>query len=98
MLFVAHRLLLSPQVTPGQARRLIQENVADHAEEVVALDAADYLDVFQRMSDLRLRSGAIHDVLHVHCAKAASVSELRTLNGRDFRRMPPADPAELVVL
>ena len=91
-------LPLSPQVTPGQARRLVQENVADHTEEVVALDAADHLDALQRMSDLGLRSGAIYDALHVHCAEAASVSELRTLNGRDFRRMPPADLTELVVL
>ena len=49
-----------------------------------------------RVGDYRI--GAIYDALHVHCAEAASVSELRTLNGREFRRMPPADPTELVVL
>lgn len=90
-------LPLRPQVTPGQAHRLIRENVAARAD-VVELDAEDYLSALQRMSDLGLRSGAIYDALHVQCAEAASVRELRTLNGRDFRRMPPADPTELVVL
>jgi len=50
------------------------------------------------MSDLGLRSGAVYDALHVRCAESPPVQEIRTFNGRDFRRMPPADPTELVVL
>lgn len=42
--------------------------------------------------------GAIYDTLHVHCAELVSAHELRTLDGRDFRRMPPANPTQLVVL
>jgi hypothetical protein len=37
-------------------------------------------------------------MLHVLCAEKASADELRTLNGRDFRRMPPETPTDLVVL
>lgn len=91
-------LPVSPQVTPGQAHRLVQENVADAAEEIVELEAMDYLTVLQRMTDLGLESGAVYDALHVHCAEKASVEELRTFNGEDFRRMPPEPPTELVVL
>lgn len=90
-------LPLTPQITPGQARRLLQENVAARGD-VVDLDADDYLSVLQRMSDLGLRSGAVYDALHVRCAESPPVQEIRTFNGRDFRRMPPADPTELVVL
>ncbi len=71
-------LPVSPQVTPSQARRLIQENVADAAEEIVKLEATDYLTVLQRMTDLGLESGAVYDALHVYCAEKASVEELRT--------------------
>jgi len=91
-------LPLSPAVTPGQARRLIEENVAEAAEEIVSLGATEYLRGLQRMTDLGLESGAVYDALHVLCAEKASVDELRTFNGADFRRMPPKGAIELVVL
>lgn len=91
-------LPLSPKIAPGQARRLIEENVASTAETIVPIEADDYLDVLQRMSDLGLQSGTVYDGLHVQCAEKASAAELRTFNGRDFRRIPPTDPTELAVL
>ncbi len=91
-------LPLSPAVTPGQARRLIEENVADAAEEIVGLGGTEYLRALQRMTDLGLESGAVYDALHVLCAESASAEELRTFNGADFRRMPPEGATELVVL
>lgn len=89
---------VSPSVTAGQARRLIEENVASVAEEIVGLGGTGYLDVLQRMADLGLGSGAVYDAVHVRCAEKASADELRTFNGRDFRRMPPEGETELVVL
>ncbi len=89
---------VSPTVTPGQARRLIEENVAEAAEEIVSLEGTEYLTVLQRMVDLGLESGSVYDALHVLCAEKASADELRTLNGRDFRRMPPDGETDLVVL
>lgn len=91
-------LPISPRVTPGQARRLIDENIVEAAEEVVELETADYLNVLQRMTDLGLESGAVYDALHVRCAEKASVDELRTFNGEDFRRLAPEAPVDLVVL
>ena len=91
-------LPVSPAVTPGQARRLIEENVAEAAEEIVRLGGSEYLEVLQRMADLGLESGAVYDALHVYCAEKASADELRTFNGKDFRRMPPEGATELVVL
>ena len=91
-------LPVSPAVTPGQARRLIEENVAEAAEEIVSLGDAEYLTVLQRMADLGLESGAVYDAVHVRCAEKASADELRTFNGKDFRRMPPEGTTELVVL
>jgi predicted nucleic acid-binding protein len=89
---------VTPTVTPGQARRLIEENIADIADDIVGLDGNEYLTVLQRMTDLGLESGAVYDALHVRCAEKASADELRTFNGRDFRRMPPMGDTTLVVL
>jgi len=91
-------LPVSPSVTPGQARRLVEENVTRAAEEVVSLAEAEYTEALQRMADLGLASGAVYDMLHVICAEKASAGELRTFNGQDFRRMPPEGATELVVL
>ncbi len=91
-------LPVSPRVTPGQARSLITENIVEAAQEIVELDSADYLNVLQRMTDLGLESGAVYEALHVRCAEKASVDELRTFNGEDFRRLSPEAPIELVVL
>ncbi len=91
-------LPLSPAVTPGQARRLIEENVAEAAVEIVSLEGPEYLTVLQRMADLGLESGAVYDAMHVRSAEKASADELRSFNGKDFRRMPPSGETELVVL
>lgn len=86
-----------PPVTPGQARRLIEENILQTAE-IVTLDRADYESALRRMVDLGLTSGAVYDVLHVRAAENIQADELLTFNGRDFRRMPPDDPTRLVIL
>lgn len=91
-------LPVSPAITPGQARRLIEENIAEAADEIVGLGGPEYLGVLQRMTDLGLESGAVYDALHVLCAETASADELRTFNGADFRRMPPEGSTDLVVL
>jgi predicted nucleic acid-binding protein len=91
-------LPVSPAVTPGQARRLIEENVAEAADEIVGLGGPEYLRGLQRMTDLGLEGGAVYDALHVLCAENASADELRTFNGADFRRMPPEGSTDLVVL
>ncbi len=91
-------LPVSPAVTPGQARRLVEENIVEAAEKVVELGHTEYLNALQRAADRGLESGSIYDMLHVLCAEKASTDVLRAFNGRDFRRMPPEAPTTLEVL
>ncbi len=86
-----------PRVTPGQARHLIEENVLRVAE-IVPLRPADYEAALRRMTALGLVSGAIYDALHVQAAEKVEADALVTFNGRDFRRMPPAEPTRLMIL
>jgi len=90
-------LPLSPRISPGQAAELIRRNVLAKTR-VISLGANDYEAVIDRMTRLGLSGGAIYDALHVHAAEKAQVNRLYTFNGRDFRRMPPSAPTELVVL
>ncbi len=90
-------LPITPGITSGQAQDLIRDNVLSSAE-VVGLDASDYVAVIERMARLGLVSGAIYDALHVRAAERAEADQLVTCNGRDFRRMPPTPPTELIVL
>lgn len=91
-------LPLSPEVTPGQARRLIQENVVRQAHEIVPLGEEDYLEAIQRVTDFALTSGAVYDALHVIAAEKIEADDLITFNAEDFRRMPPEGRTTLVVL
>ena len=90
-------LPLSPRLSPGQVQELIRRNVLDKAH-VVPLEAGDYEAVIDRMIRLGLSGGAIYDALHVQAAEKVEAQKLYTFNGRDFRRMPPSPPTELVVL
>ncbi|WP_420457586.1 PIN domain-containing protein [Rubrivirga sp.] len=90
-------LPLAPRIPPRKALRLLDESVLSVAE-VVALDGDDYRAVLARLADLDLTSGAVYDALHVQAAEKAGADELVTINGRDFRRMPPQLPCRLVVL
>lgn len=91
-------LPVSPEITPGQARRLIQENIVRRAHEIVPLGHEDYLEAIQRVTDFALTSGAVYDALHVIAAEKVEAHELITFNADDFRRMPPETPTDLVVL
>lgn len=90
-------LQVRPRITPGHAWRLIEENVLRVAR-VVRLESDDYAAALRRMTRLGLASGAIYDALHVVAAEKADADALLTFNGRDFRRMPPEAPTQLVVL
>ncbi|MEL7363483.1 MAG: VapC toxin family PIN domain ribonuclease, partial [Bacteroidota bacterium] len=90
-------LPVSPRIAPASAQRLIETSVLAVAE-VVEIGRDDYEVVIERMATLGLLSGAVYDALHVRAAERTGASELVTLNGRDFRRMPPEPACTLVVL
>jgi predicted nucleic acid-binding protein len=88
---------MRPRLTPTGVLDLMQQGALRFAR-VVALDGDDYLAVLSRLARIGLTSDAVYDALHVRAAEKAGADELVTLNGRDFRRMPPASPCRLVVL
>jgi predicted nucleic acid-binding protein len=65
---------------------------------VISLSASDYQVVLGRMASWGLTGGAAYDALHVRAAEVAGANALYTFNGRDFRRMAPEAPVELVTL
>lgn len=90
-------LPLSPRLSSGQAQGLVQQSILSRAR-VVPLSTRDYKISIEQMTRLGLSGGAIYDALHVRAAEKVRAEKLYTFNGRDFRRMPPAPPTELVVL
>ena len=78
-------LPIDPSVSPAQAQFLIQEAVVQRME-VVPLTARDYRSVIRDVAAKELRSGAVYDALHVHCARKERVHQILTYNLSDFRR------------
>jgi predicted nucleic acid-binding protein len=81
-------LPLSPRITPGVARRLMQEDIESTAT-LIALSNAEYLAVVKRMSELGIPGGATYDALIVKAAQKAEVKQIVTLNSGDFKRVWP---------
>jgi predicted nucleic acid-binding protein len=77
-----------PRISPADAWRLVQENVAS-AAHLVALSPADYSKTIQRISEMGLSGGVIYDALIAHAAEKVGAERLLTLNGADFRRAWP---------
>ena len=77
-----------PRISPADAWRLVQENVAS-AARLVALSPADYSKTIQRASEMGLSGGVIYDALIARAAEKAGAERLLTLNGADFRRVWP---------
>jgi predicted nucleic acid-binding protein len=90
-------LQVRPPISPGQAQHLIETNILGIAD-VVPLKQSDCEEALGRMTRLGLTSGAVYDALHVVAAEKINADQLLTFNGRDFRRMPPEDPTDLVIL
>jgi len=81
-------LPIKPRISPGTAKRLIEENILALAQPV-ALDVAEYLAVVLRMADLRIMGGAVYDSLIAEAARKVSADRLLTFNVRDFLRVWP---------
>lgn len=77
-----------PRLSPADAWRLVQENVAA-AARLIALSPADYSKTIKRASEMGLSGGIIYDALIVRAAEKADAERLLTLNEADFRRVWP---------
>lgn len=85
---VLTRLPTAPRISPTAAQRLVDENVASHAQ-IVALDAEDYQALLQRWGNLELSGGAVYDSLIARAAEKAEADRLLTLNPTHFQRVWP---------
>ncbi|MEW6490598.1 MAG: PIN domain-containing protein, partial [Thermodesulfobacteriota bacterium] len=74
---VLTRLPTAPRISPTAAQRLVDENVASHAQ-IVALDAADYQALLWRWGNLELSGGAVYDSLIARAAEKAGADRLLT--------------------
>ena len=86
-----------PRISPTDAWRLIQENVAASAR-LIALSPDDYSATIQQASERGLSGGVIYDALIACAARKAGADRLLTLNLRDFRRVWPDGDSVLTVL
>ncbi|PSQ97102.1 MAG: hypothetical protein BRD55_04140 [Bacteroidetes bacterium SW_9_63_38] len=85
-----------PQHGPKEAAALT-DRISDLLQ-IVDLRVEDYKNAINRMVEHDLSSGAVYDALHVAGAERVDAAELATFNVRDFRRMSPKAPTQLVVL
>ncbi len=81
-------LPVKPNILPGPALRLINENVITLAK-VVSISSADYISTIKNMAELSLSGGIIYDALIVKVARKLSVDRLLTFNANDFKRVWP---------
>ncbi len=91
---VLSSLPLKPRISPGLARRLVQENV-EGAAGLVALSASDYREALGRAADLGLSGGVIYDGLIAQAAVKSRADRLLTLDVDDFRRVWPEGEGKL---
>jgi predicted nucleic acid-binding protein len=93
--FISVLTKLPIRVPPQAAWRLLDVNILQRAEAVVALDAAEVLRVGQEVTRKGFAGGAVHDAAILAAARKAEVSELLTLNPRDFVRLGP-EPVQII--
>jgi predicted nucleic acid-binding protein len=85
---VLTRLPRTPQISPTEALKLIQENVASFTP--VALSGTDYLTVIEELAKAGVSGGAVYDAVIAKAAQLAQADYLLTLNVNHFLRVWPA--------
>jgi predicted nucleic acid-binding protein len=88
MYSVLTRLPRKPRISPGDALRLIQQNVLPHAT-IVALSGDDYANLLPELSQTGVAGGAVYDAVIAKAADLANADHLLTLNAPHFQRIWP---------
>jgi predicted nucleic acid-binding protein len=91
---VLTRLPRTPRITPGEAGKLIQSNLASHT--VVTLSDKDYVKLIEDLADAGLAGGVVYDAVIARAAELANVDHLLTLNVSHFQRIWPAGVSRIV--
>lgn len=89
-------LPISPKITPGIARQLIQNNIYATGK-IIPLSASDYSFVIKQMAELGLSGGVIYDALIAKVAQKSRVDHILTLNIDDFRRVWPEGETHFIL-
>jgi len=87
-------LPVTPNITPRQARDLIDENVLG-SMQVLSISEEDYLKVIDDLAGNHQSGGIIYDALICRIAVKEGVDRLYTLNRSDFRRVWTGEPEVL---
>jgi predicted nucleic acid-binding protein len=85
---VITRLPLSPRVPPGEAFRLMEENIFPHFT-LLALAPDDYPRLVREVAAEAIAGGMIYDALILACAVKARADRIYTFNVAHFRRIAP---------
>ena len=89
------RLPVQPRIHPGEAARIVTENILPHFE-VVSLGKEDYLEALNTMARGGWIGAKIYDVLLLRCAARCAVKRIYTFNLADFRQLAPAGVQEKI--
>lgn len=81
-------LPVHPPISPSDAKRLIQHNIAEKLE-IVFLSDQDYIQVIEYLAALGIIGGATYDALILRAAANAKADLVVTLNEKDFQRVYP---------
>lgn len=85
---VLTRLPVQPRIYPGDAARIVVENVVKHCR-VESLTAREYESVVVKAAAAGAAGGAIYDLLILAAAEKAKPRRIHTFNVADFRRLAP---------
>ena len=85
---VLTRAPLTPMVYPGEAWRLLAENILPHFH-IAELSAAEYKSVLQQAAERGWTGGLVYDALHLAAAHSSHCKRIYTFNLRHFLQLAP---------
>jgi predicted nucleic acid-binding protein len=85
---VLTRLPISPAIQPGEAAKIVRENVVQYFRLQV-LSARDYTNAVLEAAETGMVGGAIYDLLLLAAARKAKAARIYTFNVVEFRRLAP---------
>lgn len=85
----------NPSISPGTAKRLLQENILKSAE-IIEPGAEDYYSVIDNSVEQGFIGGVVYDLLIYRSAVKGGTGKLLTLNISDFSRFSELGKVEIV--
>ena len=88
MYAVLTRLPVIPRIQPGEAAKIVSDNVVRHFQ-LQPLGAREYAASISSAAENGVIGGAIYDVLLLTAARKAKPDRIYTFNVAEFRRLAP---------